>query len=190
MAGVFSVAGVIALLIMVFATMKIMQRRARKRDEDEEEYFEKYQNEEPSTQASPHHNDSDYNLASATAMMPAHPDAYPDRTMHYGTEPAQEYETTQQYGNTQQYETTQQYGNTQQYEITQQYDYPPGTAYAAAAQSDGQYQYTRYQSSSPTSPHPFADPQNMSKTQAAPSIPRGHTQSVDAYGGIETGYAQ
>lgn len=144
-----------------------MQRRSRKRDDDEEEYFEKYQPEEPSSiQASSNHNDSDYNLASATAMMPAHPDAYPDRSMHFGTEPVEEYE------------------------VPQQYEYPPGTAYAAAAQSDGQYQYTRYQSSSPTSPHPFADPQNMSKSQPMPSIPRSHTQSVDPYGGIDAGYAQ
>lgn len=152
--------------------MKVMQRRSRKRDEEEEEYFEKYQ--EPSMQVSPSHHtdpdDSTYNLASATAMMPARSDAYPDRALHYGTQPEQEHPT--------------------QYVAPEEYEYPPGTAYAAAAQSDGQYQYTRYQSPSPNGAHPFADPQNHARPQAAPPVSPGRTQSVDAYGGIESGYAQ
>lgn len=153
--------------------MKVMQRRSRKRDEEEEEYFEKYQ--EPSVQVSPSHhtdhNDSTYNLASATAMMPARSDAYPDRALHYGTQPEQDYNV--------------------QYVAPEESEYPPGTAYAAAAQSGVQYQYTRYQTPSPNSgSHPFADPQNLARPQVAPPVPRGHTQSVDAYGGIETGFAQ
>ena len=175
MAGVFGVAGVIGAMILIFIIMKIMQRRARQREEDEEEYFEKYQ--EPSVggmHGSNSNNDSSWNLASATAMAPARTDAYPDRAVHYGAT-----------------EVTEDYG------VSQAHDYPPGTAYAAAA-SGSQYQYTGYGATnyggSPPSPgsHPFADPQNVPRARAPPVSQgqRPQTQVADAYGGIDAGYAE
>jgi hypothetical protein len=161
------VVGVIGAVIIIYIAMKILRRRSRMRDEEEEDYFNDKYAQEPNVHASPSHNDSMFNLASATATMPARQDAYPDRTVHYGSEQAPH-----------------------DFVAPQHYDYPPGTAYAAAA-SGSQYQYTGYESASPTgSAHPFADPRNASRPNAAPPVSQPYTQAVDAYGGIDTGYAQ
>ncbi|GJE84257.1 hypothetical protein PsYK624_003330 [Phanerochaete sordida] len=174
MAGVFGVAGVIAALIIIFIVMKVMQRRARQRDEEEGEYFEKYEEPSNAMHAGNSNNDSSWNLASAPAMAPARNDAYLDRTVHYGSAQA-----------------------TQDYSASRQHEYPPGTAYAAAA-GGSQYQYTGYNNApyggapSPTGSHPFADPQNVPRARAPPvsQTQRPPTQVGDAYGGIDDGYAQ
>ena len=177
-------------MILIFVIMKVMQRRARKREQDEEEYFEKY-NEPPvgGMHGSNSNNDSSWNLASETAMAPARADAYPDRAVHYGSTQA-----------------------TRDYNAPQQHEYPPGTAYAAAASGNQyQYQYTGYgttanygsttnydttatydTSPSSTGAHPFADPQNVSRGRAPPvaQVQRPQTQVADAYDGIDDGYAQ
>lgn len=172
--AVFGIIGVIGALILIFIVMKIMQRRARKRDDEEAEYFEKYEEPPSAIHASGSNNDSSWNLASAPAMAPARHDAYLDRTVHYGSSQA-----------------------TQDYSATRQHEYPPGTAYAAAA-GGSQYQYTGYGATnyntapSPTGSHPFADPQNVPRARAPPvsQTHRPPTQVGDAYGGIDDGYAQ
>ena len=166
-AGVFTVVGVIGTMIVIYIGMKIMRHRQRMRDEEEEDYFNDKFAQEPNTQVGSNTNDSTYNLASAAATMPARQDAYPDRAVHYGATQV-----------------------TQEYVAPSQYDYPPGTAYAAAAMSNGSpYQYSRY-NSNPSPTHPFADPRNASRPNLAPPVPRPYTQTADAYGGIESGYTQ
>lgn len=166
MIGVFTVAGVVGLLIIAFIAMKIMRRRARMRDEEDDAYFEKYTEHEPPVHSGSGPMDSSYDISDATA--PARHDAYPDRSMHYGSEQA--------------------YANPNQYGM----EYPPGTAYAAAAAQDGQYQYSgqneQYSGQngqySPTGGHPFADPQNTLRHGVAPPVHRPYDQ--DPY----AGYAQ
>lgn len=154
--------------------MKLLRRRARLRDEEDEVYFEKYRDPEPPFTSAPTApsgpSDTSYNISSAT--RPATHDAYPDRSMHYGAPGG-----GQAYGNPH----PQQYGM----------EYPPNTAYAAAAQG-GQYQYQESAGYSQPGSHPFADPQNSSRQTAAPPVARpAYGNTVEPYyGSHESAYTQ
>ena len=114
-------------------------------DEEDDLDFEKYQEHEPPLNTSGP-SDSSYNLSSAT--RPAAADAYPDRAYHYGTA-----------------------GN-DVYAAPQQYEYPPGTAYAAAAQG-AQYQYQGNAGGyavAASGNHPYAHSQNNYRPAAAPPV--------------------
>ena len=120
MAGVFSVLAVGGIAVVAFVIFKVIKRRAQARDEEDDIYFEKYNAQDPpfnSTLSASHGpSDSSYNVATTAATA----DAYPDRTTHYGAAGIGAYKASQPYAA----------------------DYPPGTAYAAVAQSGEQYQYS------------------------------------------------
>ncbi|KAI0346800.1 hypothetical protein BDW22DRAFT_1341780 [Trametopsis cervina] len=162
-AAVATIASLIGISVIAYLTFKILKRRARLRDEEEEVYFEKYQEQDPPFQGTGP-SDSSYNIDSA--MQPAATSAYPDRSMHYGTNDAV-------------YADPQQYGM----------HYPPGTAYAAAAYGE-QYQYqgdnSNYGAAASTGSHPYARPENTSRPAAAPPVTRGYDHSQEI---VETGYA-
>ncbi|KAK7695774.1 hypothetical protein QCA50_000411 [Cerrena zonata] len=173
-----------------------MRRRARRQDEEDEVYFEKYRDPEPQVQNDNSHDFGGMGQDSVDVVTHASPDSYPDRNIHYGTTPSPNNEIYE-------YENPQQYG----------VEYPPGTAYAAAAAQQGQYQYGVDQSQSQgayggeynynnagtganqyyddqarTSPgsHPFADPSNTTRRAAAPPVGGSSTNPSydDAYGGM------
>lgn len=136
-------ASLVGVGILGFIVFKVLKRRSRLRDEEDEMYFEKYQ-EPPLNTSGP--SDSSYNISSAT--QPAAHNAYPDRAYHYGTT-----------------------GN-DGYGASQQYEYPPGTAYAAAAQGP-QYQYPSDAGgygAAATGNHPYAHAPNNYRPAAAPPI--------------------
>lgn len=157
---------IVGTSVVAFIVFKILKRRARTRDEEDEMYFEKYNEQEP-----PLNNsgpiDTSYNIAAAT--RPAAVDAYPDRSYHYGgTQPAA---------------SADAYANPQQYGM----EYPPGTAYAAAAHGS-QYQYhgdANGYGAQAHNNHPYAHSQNSYRPAAAPSV------AAPAYDHqADTGYAQ
>lgn len=162
-------------------------KRHRRDDEEEDVYFEKYNDPEPSTDmAQVHGSYGTMEPAATEAMAPAagH-DAYPDRTVHYGPSMGQEYDAAyaQNYDH-------QQYGM----------EYPPNTAYANATAHEGEYQYHGYdneqyaapsayepapvqyeQQLSPTG-HPFADSRHAARAGGAPPVsPNPSGYSGDSY---------
>ncbi|KAI0089118.1 hypothetical protein BDY19DRAFT_944247 [Irpex rosettiformis] len=167
-AAVATIASLIGASIIGFIAFKLIKRRSRLRDEEEDVYFEKYQDPDPPFHGSGGANDTSYNISSAT--QPAATDAYPDRSMHYGaTQPAQD-----------------MYADPTQYGI----QYPPGTAYAAAAHG-APYQYGGDNGSygaAPTSAnHPFSHPENNNRPAIAPRVPPfGQTGGVS----YDEAYAQ
>ena len=151
-AAVATIASLIGVSILGYVVFKLLKRRSRLRDEEDDVYFEKYQEQDPpfhSAGAGGGANDSSYNIASAT--QPAMTNAYPDRSTHYGTSNHDPYTDPQQYG----------------------MQYPPGTAYAAAAYG-APYQYQGedggYAAAASSASHPYADPVNTNRTTAAPRI--------------------
>lgn len=194
-AAVFTIVGLVGLAILIAVATLFMRRRARRQDEDDEVYFEKYRDPEPQVQND--HNDfGGMGQDSIDVVTHASPDSYPDRNIHYGATPSPNNEIYE-------YENPQQYG----------VEYPPGTAYAAAAAQQGQYQYGAdqsqgqgtyggeynynnagvgadqyYSDQTRTSPgsHPFADPSNANRRAAAPPVGGSPTNPShdDAYGGM------
>lgn len=196
MAGTFTVVAIIGLAIVTYIVYKVIKRRSRVRDEEDDVFFEKYnrESEPPLNNSNTGPSDSSYNVATTAAA----PDAYPDRAMHYGSTAAavSAYDNQQHYGGTaaavSAYNNQQQYGapanGASAYDNPQQYgvEYPPGTAYAAAAQGGGQYQYTGQAggydatagyAASNGQAHPFADPTNNTRNATAPPI----AYAQDAY---------
>lgn len=183
MAGVFTVVALVGVGIILAIINYAMIRRARRRDEEDTVHFEKFRDPEPRRQdpfsPTPDHlgqHDSAENFATVAAA----PDAYPDRSVHYGSNMA---------GTGAQYAETQYAGGL---------EYPPGTAYASAASQQGQYQYgglapgsqPEYNAQARTSPtHPFADPHNRARPGMAPPVTQGY-QPESAYLGDAAAYAQ
>ncbi|KAH9894427.1 hypothetical protein C8Q73DRAFT_781628 [Cubamyces lactineus] len=177
-AGTFTVVGVVALGAVFVGVIYAKRRAARLQDEEDMTYFEKYNG--PNTD----NHDSgpgdlsfgNDNPSEAQIMTHAAPDAYPDRSMHYGLPTMEEYAQPQP--------------------MNFSYDapaagvgYPAGTAYARAHAQQGQYQYdgqmgaygadysAQYQEAyydprrSPSSPtHPYADPRNSPRAEGAPPV--------------------
>ncbi|KAI0700757.1 hypothetical protein BC835DRAFT_1326273 [Cytidiella melzeri] len=158
-AAVATIASLMGVAIVGYVVFKLVRRQSRLRDEEEDVYFEKYQEQDPPFQSGGA-NESSYNIASAT--QPASTAAYPDRSMHYGAPPP----------------TQQAYADPQQYGM----QYPPGTAYAAAAYGTP-YLYHGdgggYGAASAPGNHPFAHPENSGRPLAAPRVspPPRHTAS-------------
>ncbi|KAI0332415.1 hypothetical protein GY45DRAFT_1320921 [Cubamyces sp. BRFM 1775] len=177
-AGTFTVVGVVALGAVFVGIIYAKRRAARLQDEEDMTYFEKYNG--PNTD---NHDGGPGDLSfgndnpsEAQIMTHAAPDAYPDRSMHYGLPTMEEY--------------------TQPQPMNFSYDaaaagvgYPAGTAYARAQAQQGQYQYdgqtgaygadysAQYQEAyydprrSPSSPtHPYADPRNSPRAEGAPPV--------------------
>jgi len=165
-AGTFTVVALLGVGAIFSAFMYYRRRQRRLRDDEEAAWFEKGNGngtsygatDRASSFMSGENHESQDNIAPMTA---AGADAYPDRSTHYGDMGMDMAE----------------YGNPTTYGM----EYPPGTAYAAAAAQHGQYTYTgqaggytdNYQlppvtSSSPT--HPFADPTNAARPGGAPPV--------------------
>lgn len=148
-AAVATIASLIGVSIIGFIVFKVIKRRSRLRDEEDDVYFEKYQDPDPPFHGSGGVNESSYNISSAT--QPAATDAYPDRSMHYGnTQPGQVYTDPNQYG----------------------IQYPPNTAYAAAAYG-APYQYGSdngpYGAAAAAANHPYSQPSG--RPAVAPRVP-------------------
>lgn len=184
-AGTFTAIGLVVLAAVVGTVTYFVRKHKHTRDEEDAAYFEKDDQDGDyfGSAASPHgasaqadggvsaSSEAYYghgrNPSMAQVMTPAAPDAYPDRTLHYG------------------------YSDTSSTGASAGVEYPPGTAYAAAAASNGAYQYqyqypysnfTQYtyaynntgahdsQERVSPGPHPFADPSNVVKPAGAPPI--------------------
>ncbi|KAI9001349.1 hypothetical protein BD414DRAFT_452707 [Trametes punicea] len=180
-AGTFSVVGVFALGAVIVGVIYAKRRAARLQDEEDMTYFEKYNASNGDNQDGPADlSFGNENPSEAQIMTHAPPDAYPDRSMHYGLPTMEEYAQPQPMGLT--------YGAAQG--TGAGVEYPPGTAYARAqAQQGQQYQYdgqmggygadysAQYQEAyydlrrSPSSAtHPYADPRNSPRADGAPPV--------------------
>ncbi|KAH9850013.1 hypothetical protein C2E23DRAFT_887728 [Lenzites betulinus] len=155
-AGTFSVVGVVVLGGIIVAVLYAKRRAARLQDEEDMTYFEKYNTGNGDSHDIP--GDLSFgndNPSDAEMMTHAAPDAYPDRSMHYGLPSMAEYAQPQPpvmsaYA---QPPVMADYAQPQQPPAAAYgaaatgagLDYPAGTAYARAqAQQGQQYQYEGY----------------------------------------------
>ncbi|KAH8094807.1 hypothetical protein BXZ70DRAFT_1066131 [Cristinia sonorae] len=170
-AGTFFAVALAIIGLIVAAVLLWKRRRSRFRDEEDEIYFEKYH--EPPVQDSgsptlgniPGLGDSSHDIATHARV-----DAYPDRAIHHGWAPQDDYAHPQAYG----------------------MEYPPNTGYGGGQAQASQYAYAGqagvgvsaqqgYSGQNRTSPgpHPFADPNNVARRGAAPPV--GHSYSQDSH---------
>lgn len=175
----FSAVALVVLAVVVRVVMTVLRKRRHARDEEDAAYFEKagQYDDEYARADSPHggalkdgepYYGQTANPSMAQLTTAAAADAYPDRTLHYGFDDAA--------------------GSPPAAGV----EYPPGTAYAAAAASHGAYQYPYaypappqayaydgsgsgaygYEPAERVSPgaHPFADPSNVVRPAGAPPV--------------------
>ena len=175
--AVFVIVGLVGLAGIFMVVTYFMRRRNRRREEEDEEYFEKYNEPSPIHHRSQSAGFTNYGglgqSATDLTTTPAGPGAYPDRSVHYGvTDNGTGIAYDQPQGGV---------------------EYPPGTAFAAAATQRGQYQYQPHGApyttgQLPPSPlsHPFAHPVNLAQTGGAPAVNRPYVHHIDSYYGGTT----
>ncbi|KAI1786650.1 hypothetical protein LXA43DRAFT_1098950 [Ganoderma leucocontextum] len=188
-AGTFSAAGVVIIGAIVIAIVFSRRRAARLQDEEDLTYFEKYEG--PTSTNASAANDGSHTPTEPEMSYMGHggahgmdvndeplatyaaPDAYPDRTMHFGLPSMEEYAQPRAMG----------------LDFGSAVDYPPEMSYNATqyagyegynptqyAGYDGGYAQTQqpyYASSYPaqTMPaHPYANPTNSPRMAGAPAV--------------------
>ncbi|KAI0824700.1 hypothetical protein BC628DRAFT_1419808 [Trametes gibbosa] len=178
-AGTFSVVGILALGAVIVGVVYAKRRAARLQDEEDMTYFEKYQGGNSDNHDAP--GDLSFgndNPSDAEMMTHAAPDAYPDRSMHYGLPTMDEYpqQPAMAYGVAPagaglEYPAGTAYARAQAHQ-GQQYQYEGYGATGYGADFNGQYQEAYYDPRrSPSSPtHPYADPRNSPRQEGAPPV--------------------